>query len=630
MNEKLKGILRTAWNEPRHFFFWLTMLSILGFVVVVSSTSLGLPNLLGAFLALGCVLCFVISLPAFVLAWIPLVRRLFSWLLGRRFVVLACLVTLVALFYAEEDWRGRRAWQDYQRKWEAKGERFDQASFIPPPVPTNENFFETPLWSDMHFFETNGVTVWSDTNWAARVIFDIYGPNSARAPSPGDWREEQPVDLAAWQSFYEGNNNLFAAHSGPATNYFPVAQKPQSPAADVLLALSRFKENRQLLIAAAARPQARFWINYDAGFAALLPHLARVKSCAVYLSLHATAALKAGDRDTALEDTKLLFRLTETIRGEPFLISQLVRIAMLQRALQPVWEGLADRQWTAADLSVIESELGKLDFLADYEFAVRGERTCCELWAVDYVRKAGIDGLEELVSSGGESSESAELEKFLGLAMLQLIPTGWFDQNKLSICRLHELYWLPVVNLQERVVSPAAVQKAQAALQVAFERRPMVRPYDMFSTFLVPSLGGAAKKFAYAQTSADLAHVACALEEYRLANGTFPETLEALAPKFLEKLPHDVINGQPLRYRRADDGQFILYSVGWNQTDDGGTVGLNKSGNLDLNEGDWVWRYPNRRIKAVFRPQREPSPAKGKNHPRDHSRQSRGGAQFTL
>ena len=29
MNDKLRSILHTAWNEPRHFFFWLAMLSIL-------------------------------------------------------------------------------------------------------------------------------------------------------------------------------------------------------------------------------------------------------------------------------------------------------------------------------------------------------------------------------------------------------------------------------------------------------------------------------------------------------------------------------------------------------------------------------------------------------------------------
>jgi hypothetical protein len=55
-----------------------------------------------------------------------------------------------------------------------------------------------------------------------------------------------------------------------------------------------------------------------------------------------------------------------------------------------------------------------------------------------------------------------------------------------------------------------------------------------------------------------------------------------------------VLTGQPLKYRRTDDGQFVLYSVGWNETDDGDTLGLNKEGNPDWHKGDWVWRYPAR------------------------------------
>ena len=62
-------------------------------------------------------------------------------------------------------------------------------------------------------------------------------------------------------------------------------------------------------------------------------------------------------------------------------------------------------------------------------------------------------------------------------------------------------------------------------------------------------------------------------------------------PEFITQLPHDVITGQPLNYRRTDDNQYLLYSVGWNQTDDGGVPGLTKSGEaIDQMTGDWVWR----------------------------------------
>ena len=90
----------------------------------------------------------------------------------------------------------------------------------------------------------------------------------------------------------------------------------------------------------------------------------------------------------------------------------------------------------------------------------------------------------------------------------------------------------------------------------------------------------------------DLARVAIALERYRLARGEYPESLDVLTPQFMKQIPHDIINGQPLHYRRTADGQFVLYSVGWNETDDGGVVVLNKgsSSRVDINQGDWVWR----------------------------------------
>jgi hypothetical protein len=106
---------------------------------------------------------------------------------------------------------------------------------------------------------------------------------------------------------------------------------------------------------------------------------------------------------------------------------------------------------------------------------------------------------------------------------------------------------------------------------------------------LMPSYGRAAERFARGQASVDLARLACALERYRLANGQFPDTLEALSPKFIAKIPADLINGQPLKYRRTTDGQFLLYSVGWNGTDAGGKIAFTKQGNPDMNHGDWVW-----------------------------------------
>jgi peptidoglycan/LPS O-acetylase OafA/YrhL len=77
-----------------------------------------------------------------------LVRCLSSWRNFKRLLLgLACLAGLIVLFYAEEDIRGRLAWGQFKARWEAKGEKFDLAAFIPSPVPDDQNFAVTPVVS---------------------------------------------------------------------------------------------------------------------------------------------------------------------------------------------------------------------------------------------------------------------------------------------------------------------------------------------------------------------------------------------------------------------------------------------------------------------------------------------------
>jgi hypothetical protein len=171
----------------------------------------------------------------------------------------------------------------------------------------------------------------------------------------------------------------------------------------------------------------------------------------------------------------------------------------------------------------------------------------------------------------------------------QMIPSSWFDQSRLRCARMMVEFYIPLADMNQRTISPALTRRANAAFEADIKHRSL---YNILERMLLPALGNAVEKFARAQTSADSARTAIALERYRLAHGEYPESLDVLAPQFIAKLPHDVINGQPPHYRQTSDGQFVLYSVGWNETDDGGEVGLTKNGNVDINTGDWVWRYP--------------------------------------
>jgi hypothetical protein len=119
-------------------------------------------------------------------------------------------------------------------------------------------------------------------------------------------------------------------------------------------------------------------------------------------------------------------------------------------------------------------------------------------------------------------------------------------------------------------------------------------PYNIFAKVLMGAYGKAAQRPARTQTFVDEARVACALERYRLEHNSFPDRLDALVPQFLSKIPNDLFGGKPLRYQKNSDGTYILYSIGWNQRDDGGLTAQTKgnSPRTDPNNGDWVWTCP--------------------------------------
>ena len=116
-------------------------------------------------------------------------------------------------------------------------------------------------------------------------------------------------------------------------------------------------------------------------------------------------------------------------------------------------------------------------------------------------------------------------------------------------------------------------------------------PDDTFVSFDILDFAKAWRTTAYNQTLINETEIACALERYRLAHGEYPEALSALTPQFIDTIPHDIIGGQPLHYRRTPDGKFLLYSIGWNETDDGGQPSPHDQFGFVTNyvQGDWVW-----------------------------------------
>ncbi len=537
------------------------------------------------------------------------IRWLCNWKHFCRFLfVCACLATLIALFYAEEDWRGKHDWEKFKRQWEAKGEKFAFKDFVPPPVPDDKNFAFSPVWIAGERYNFQNELKRAEA-WYGNRIYDadvtkilpflpvsvsaLVGTNWAyhSPPTPeisGNWAVARMTDLKPWQSYYR---NL--EETNP-TAEIPIAPQAQSPARDVLLALSKFNPVIEQLRTDSTRPYSRFPLEYDDEnkAAILLPHLAELKRYAQVLQLRAIAELQNGQNDKALDDVGLALRLTEAIRTEPILISHLVRIAMVNLTLQPIYEGLVEHKWSGAQLAELNSELAELNFGTDFKLTMHGEIGFQDA-IVRYLRQHPSQYPILMGYTGNYEDKSAADSIVTAAMVFHLVPSGWFYQNQLQCARVMEEFFLPIVdtNKEQTIFSPAIASRATAYVENG-RRHPT--PYNILESSMLPSPGYAARKFAYGQESVDLARVAIALERFRLARGEYPESLDELAPQFIPKLPHDIINGQPLHYHRTSDGQFVLYSVGWNEADDGGTVAFyqGSSEHVDISKGDWVWRYP--------------------------------------
>jgi len=498
--------------------------------------------------------------------------RLLRWGL----IALAGLITLAAVLITEEDWRGKHDWSAYRQAAEARGEHLDLTWVVPPAVPDDRNFFAAPalataLRAERQKNNSNATPV------VNQLDLDLWRGDSSLWPTNGNWQMRTLTDLKSWQNYFRGYSQSPAGR----TNGFPFSPEPQTPAADVLLALNLFDPAITELRQASQRPEARLPMAYEQGLediSNLLPWLAIEKRWMQVIELRTLAELQAGRSQPALDDEKLSLRLADTFRDQPFLISHLVRLAMMSLALQSVYEGIAAHQWNDAQLAGLDASLASEDFLGDFQRAMRGERTC-GVYYYETMRLTRQVKLE-LGTTGNE---------LVVTNSLFWTPSAFFYQNELAAARMYDQFILPLADPAKHTISLPRYRAGQDDFQRATNH---FSPYSVLSAMTFPSVAKSIQKFALTQAHVDFARLACALERYRLVHGDYPENLEAITPQFIATLPPDIINGQPLHYRRTSEGRYILYSVGWNETDDGGTTILTKAGRIDPEKGDWVWQLP--------------------------------------
>ena len=454
--------------------------------------------------------------------------RFFKWPISGRIQKriwdsIGIFILLAALVAQSLKWAGRSGWENWKAKWEAKGEKFDIASVIPPKVPDHQNFAKSQFFAPLFDHDAD-----SPKFNEARDRFDIKTASSLRYA----WRKGKHRDFVVWESaFYESD-------------------------------LAKLADDLK-------RPHCRFNIRYEDGFAAVLPHLSTMKNAATLFALSSAQRLSKGDTTGAWQDTLNGIRLGEQLRTEPFLISQLVRIAILEINFQTYWEGQVNHQWSAEQLTAFQETFQSIDLLAGMESAIRAERNMINHWFTS-VAQGGTQaqGFDELNSS------------------LDYVPAFIFYSNQYQINRILTEIILPGIDVSNHRLNVHQFKKMEEEM---LDLKSSFLPFrHAIALMMLPGLDKYALKVSQTQAALDQSAIVAALERYRLAKGSYPKKLAALRPKFIAKIPGDLFHEQGLVYRINEDNSFTLYSTGYNGKDDDGEFFI-RGESIDFAKGDWPW-----------------------------------------
>ncbi|PAW79602.1 MAG: hypothetical protein B9S32_03430 [Verrucomicrobia bacterium Tous-C9LFEB] len=467
--------------------------------------------------------------------------RMKRWL-KRAGMAFGVLTLLIVALYLEENWRGARLWAQTKAQYEAKGFSFDPKSLIPPPVPDEQNFAKSEIW--------------------LKIL------------AADDKKHKDRPKVA----FFEAQKNVREWRYKNKDGNWLLGEKLLAPPASLF---HDTDDELQALYLAGKRPHCYFTTdlqNTEIPCSAALPFASNDLFSG--LREHALVALNADNSDAALNDILLLHKLSFAACDLPTLVPHIFACGTFSYASLPVlWQGLESHSWTDSQLHELENSLSSRDLVKTLNKTLFSDLSFVALPMIDLLqKKKRYAPVLSFVIDGNTTSSM----------FLWFLPHGSFAAAKSKATEFYILNILPIVDSKSHRIhfeKLPSLESARSTLQSPFSF--LDKLLSMTVTAVAPSIETTGR----IQSLIDMARVACGLERYRLANGKYPAALAELEPKFIERVPHDLCTGEPLHYRVEVDGNYALYSVGFNGVDDGGKVVMKNEplSLIDPKQGDWVW-----------------------------------------
>jgi len=361
----------------------------------------------------------------------------------------------------------------------------------------------------------------------------------------------------------------------------PFLGKGTLPPLDVKLpdatrkAISRLMEQNQTALqyfkSSLKYPESRYPLDFTQGFDMKLPHLAKVKQAAQLGELIAIAGADQHDAGNACGGVVGAFTLGDSLKSEPLLISQLVRIACFSIGVNAL-EHVLNRMTLPPESLVQLNEClkGAEAFEAGSEpmtRAVVGHRSS----GLFYLNKPAAEfeklWQQNMANSGNDLPKDFNLKEQIASLPAQ---RAYYEESFNHLISL--LQAPPPDSLSKRLKTADyfAARLSQAR----------TNKFYLCAMLMLDNGNGMTGKEVKSLANLRLAKAAVALERFRGTHqNAYPDSLAELAPEFLPQIPKDPYDGQPLRYHKTKTG-YQLYSVGPNLRDDGGQRGKQDDGDI--------------------------------------------------
>ncbi|MBC7856156.1 MAG: hypothetical protein IAF94_22220 [Pirellulaceae bacterium] len=305
---------------------------------------------------------------------------------------------------------------------------------------------------------------------------------------------------------------------------------------------------------------ARFPVDFTPGVATLLPETQRTREGSRALSLQFHVHRHKGELAEAVNCIISKIALADALEQEPLLISQLVRIAILNVSIAEVQQLLREAQVPDADLRRLQAQLRKIDSKVGLKNALVGERAIAYTTCLDPEQMAQLHGPNQ-----GLADELAKRQ----------------PKRILDAAKMLEL------NLQ---IAEGADDSLFKALQQARAGENEIRTIAgslmgkltyMYTLMLSPAYSSAINAFARNAAERDSADAAIAAELYRRQHGKWPAKLDELVPEFLPAVPIDPFTNLPL-VMKANAESYKVYSVGLDGVDNSGNLASDQKPGTDI------------------------------------------------